>query len=1234
MRGFSKNLSLMWKIAVLVVICCCCLSAQGKYGGGTGEPNAPYLIYTAEQMNAVGTDSNDWDKHFKLMADIDLSGFTGTSFNIIGYLVILFDYKPFTGVFDGNDHTISNFTYSSTGTDYIGLFGYVSGIIKNLGLIDPNVDAGTGSCVGSLVGINSGTITNCYAQGGCVAGESDVGGLVGSAYNKITNCYATANVTGDECVGGLVGRNGGTINSCYAGGSVRGDSYVGGLVGNNYLSNIISNCYATGNVSAHAEVGGLVGHNWQGTIFNCYATGAVDGNDFTGGLVGREYGVGGLGSYTSCFFDSDVNPDVNGIGNLTDSNVVGKSTADMQTESTFYEAGWDFVGDDRPSDDWAMPVDVGYPVLWWQLEILPPLPEFSGGAGTSAEPYIILNADELNDIGHNPRLMDKHFQLARDIDLEEERFFIIGSIGYPFTGVFQGNDHTISNFIYTYTNRDNIGLFGYVDDPDAEIKNLGLIDPNVDAETGYYVGLLVGFLRDGAITDCYVKGGSVAGGSAVGGLVGENRGIITNCHLAVRVSGTYWSVGGLVGNNRGTISKCQAAGSVDGYYYAGGLTGWNSKTISDCHATCSVTGVSGTGGLVGENTGTVLNSCATGTINRGVYATGGLIGRIDNGMISNCYATGEVTGGSDNGGLVGYIYDGAVSNCYAVGGVDGNDFTGGLVGGNIYGTITGSFWDIETSGQPTSDGGTGKTTAEMQTLITFMAWVCDPVWTIDEGKDYPRLLWENMPGVPIDSQSFLGGGSGTQVDPYLIYTAQQLNIVGLSPCFFDRHFKLMANIDLSAYIGTSFNMIGNYPDNPFTGVFDGNGHKISNFSYTSTDTDHIGLFGYVRGESALIKDLGLINPDVHAGTGEIVGTLAGSLVGGCITDCYVGGGSVSGASSIGGLVGYNSGKITNSYSTGSVSGYYYDIGGLVGINSDTITSCYSTTSASGFLGVGGLVGSNKRSGTVNSCYSTGSVSGRYSVGGLLGVNGSNVTASFWDIETSGQDWSDGGTGLPTAQMQMMSTFTDAGWDFMMPVWTIDEGVDYPRLWWEFVPTLHAEPEVTLGTSNTISWEPIAGNIEYYAECAEDANFTNIIYDSGWIKETSFEFTGLELGQRYWYSVKARNTVGTESSWSNVESSLQSTLTNAVDIMLAPESLKNQNMKNALLNKIDEALEMIDEGDYTNALNKLEKDILLKTNGCAESGEPDKNDWIITCEQQNVVYPLIVETIGYVKNLME
>jgi hypothetical protein len=288
-------------------------------------------------------------------------------------------------------------------------------------------------------------------------------------------------------------------------------------------------------------------------------------------------------------------------------------------------------------------------------------------------------------------------------------------------------------------------------------------------------------------------------------------------------------------------------------------------------------------------------------------------------------------------------------------------------------------------------------------------------------------------------------------------------------------------------------------------------------------------------------------------------------------------------------------------------------------------------SVSGGANVGGLVGYIYNS-KIDNCYSAGEVYGDRPVGGLVGLNAySKIYGCFWDIETSRQTSSDGGTGKNTDEMQTMSTFS---WDFTTPRWTIDEGVDYHRLWWEFVGVLRAEPEITLGTSNIISWDPIPGVNDFYAECAEDANFTSIVYNSGWISETSFEFTGLEAGRQYWYSVKARNKLGEECQWSNVETSLQGTLADVVEIKLGPGSVKNNNMRNSLLNKIEAAEEMIDQGLYEDALRKLEHDILAKMDGCSETGEPDKNDWIITCEEQPVIYPLVMDIIEHVRGLME
>jgi len=198
-----------------------------------------------------------------------------------------------------------------------------------------------------------------------------------------------------------------------------------------------------------------------------------------------------------------------------------------------------------------------------------------------------------------------------------------------------------------------------------------------------------------------------------------------------------------------------------------------------------------------------------------------------------------------------------------------------------------------------------------------------------------------------------------------------------------------------------------------------------------------------------------------SGSEGVVGGLAGSN-GGAISNCYATG-IVSAAStyvgSVGGLAGSNGdgGTITHCYSTASVSASGSNIastGGLVGSNSGQISNSYATGSVSGVDRVGGLVGGG---GIIRNCYATGSVSGNSSVGGLVG-SGATVYSSFWDIQTSGQTTSAGGTGLLTADMQMASTFINAGWDFVGEtingseyIWRLCvDGTSYPQLDWQFL----------------------------------------------------------------------------------------------------------------------------------------------------------------------------------------
>ncbi|KPJ65118.1 MAG: hypothetical protein AMJ43_11385, partial [Coxiella sp. DG_40] len=233
------------------------------------------------------------------------------------------------------------------------------------------------------------------------------------------------------------------------------------------------------------------------------------------------------------------------------------------------------------------------------------------------------------------------------------------------------------------------------------------------------------------------------------------------------------------------------------------------------------------------------------------------------------------------------------------------------------------------------------------------------------------------------------GGSGTLEDPYQIGDANDMNKIGTHPNDWDKHFLLVNDINLAQFTGTEFNIIGPNYIVPFTGVFDGNGHTISNFTYTSSAINYIGLFGYVEGPNAEIRGVGLVDPNIDAGTGDHVGSLVGSLKNGTITNCNSIDGSVSGDGYVGGLVGEISySTVSNSYATCNVSGYS-DVGGLEGQNHySTVSNSYATGTVSGYSGVGGLVGRNG-GGTVSSSYATGSVIGDVGsdwVGGLVGMH--------------------------------------------------------------------------------------------------------------------------------------------------------------------------------------------------------------------------------------------------------
>jgi hypothetical protein len=262
--------------------------------------------------------------------------------------------------------------------------------------------------------------------------------------------------------------------------------------------------------------------------------------------------------------------------------------------------------------------------------------------------------------------------------------------------------------------------------------------------------------------------------------------------------------------------------------------------------------------------------------------------------------------------------------------------------------------------------------------------------------------------------SGFAGGDGSAGDPYLVCTAAQLQLVG-SHLGAGIHFRQIADIDLT---GFAFTPIGaqTFGGPPlFNGVYDGGGYEITNLEIIEPGTDVLGLFGKIS-TTAELRNVALRNVDI------------------------------AGRRCVSGLASENQGVISNCSVTGSLSGLSF-VGGLIGDNRTIVRNSWCDVACTGSDSIGGLIGVQfgNQNPLVVRCYSVGPVSGTTNLGGLVGDDlgsGAVVTSCFWDVQTSGQATSVGGTGLTTAQMMAQASYTS--WDFL-GTWTIDEGVDYPKL---------------------------------------------------------------------------------------------------------------------------------------------------------------------------------------------
>ena len=448
--------TLMVKLAVAVAAATICLGANAE--------TAYSEIWTKEDLEQIRGDNAG---AFKLMADIDMRN---SSWRIDG---------TFTGIFDGNGHTISNINCNNA-WDTSGFFQTLGdgAIVRGLSLRGGKVTTRNGY-IGGLAGTVSGNVLveDCTVDV-LVSGSSYVGGFVGYIQGDATltlrRCRSLSAVVGSgDRVGGLVGYTYWkptivNVESCYVAGAVKGTGWVGGIVGSPSDSSpslfTISNSYSV------AELTGCFGSPDERVgEFNSRVI-IIDTPTILDNFPTNTFNVRTRGT---------------GAGTASYDAATGEFTATPNSGSAFY--GWEGLppkeGDYNERTVWAV----------------------FGRSVATADDFKNMDSGGI------------YVQTA-DIDLEETK----GYTYWTFNGCYNGGNHEIRNL-----KRDSDGYYGgkllgvFEQTDGAVIKNLRIVNPNVVGNDAS-IGALVGKATKSTFINVRVEGGSVKGDhSNIGGLVGQ-----------------------------------------------------------------------------------------------------------------------------------------------------------------------------------------------------------------------------------------------------------------------------------------------------------------------------------------------------------------------------------------------------------------------------------------------------------------------------------------------------------------------------------------------------------------------------------------------------------------------------------------------------------------------------------------------------------------------------------------
>lgn len=218
---------------------------------------------------------------------------------------------------------------------------------------------------------------------------------------------------------------------------------------------------------------------------------------------------------------------------------------------------------------------------------------------------------------------------------------------------------------------------------------------------------------------------------------------------------TYKLISDIDMQGKAYVAKSSFSGVLDGNGYSiKGVSATGGLFASTSNATIknltlsgvNITGAGNSGALVGTASGTTMNKVGVTSGNVVGRVAGGLAGSSSSSTMINCFSTASVSvsnagGEANGGGLIGYSSGTNITNSYAAGGVSTSTpttppviFLGGLIGKSSGGSISGTFWNNQSSGQvSTSGGGSGITTDKMNTASTFSAWDTT-IWNIQDGQ--------------------------------------------------------------------------------------------------------------------------------------------------------------------------------------------------------------------------------------------------------------------------------------------------------------------------------------------------------------------------------------------------------------------------------------------------------------------------------------------------------------------